>query len=70
MVDNTCDKCFDGLVIRMDDQPETVRARLAVYHAQTEPLKGYYDAQGKLVVVEGQFEVAHTTRDVFKAIEA
>ena len=33
----------EDLVQREDDQEETVRHRLAVYHAQTEPLLGYYE---------------------------
>ena len=44
--------------------------RLAVYHEQTEPLKDFYAARGKLAVVEGQEEVADTTALVLKALEA
>ena len=61
-VQDVCDKCGGPLAIRKDDKPETVRDRLAVYHAQTEPLIDYYRSKGKLVVVEGQEEVADTTR--------
>ena len=45
-------------------------ARLAIYHEQTAPLKGYYEAQGKLVTVQGQEEVAETSKLTLKAIEA
>ena len=38
---------------------------------QTEPLKAYYEKQGKLVnIVEGQEEVADTTRLTLAALEA
>ena len=40
------------------------------YHNQTEPLKDYYEKQGKLYIVEGQEEVADTTALTFKALEA
>ena len=40
-----------------------------MYHAQTEPLKSYYEAAGKLRIVEGQEEVKDTTALVFKALE-
>lgn len=33
---------------RADDKPATVRARLATYRAQTEPLLAYYDKKGLL----------------------
>ncbi len=61
-VDGVCDKCGDTLVQRKDDHPDTVKERLQVYHDQTEPLKDYYAAAGKLVIVEGQEEVADTTK--------
>lgn len=65
-----CDMCGSALVIRKDDEAATVRDRLAVYHAQTEPLKDFYSKTGKLSVVEGQEEVADTSALVLKALEA
>lgn len=65
-----CNVCGDELVQRKDDKPETVLDRLNVYHEQTEPLKDYYEKTGKLIIVEGQEEVADTTALVFKALEA
>ena len=41
-----------------------------VYHEETEPLKDYYQKQGKLFVVEGQEEVADTTKLTLAAVEA
>ncbi len=64
-----CDKCGSELITRKDDSPETVRNRLAVYHASTEPLKAYYAAAGLLREVEGQEAVEDTTRLVFEALE-
>ena len=51
--EGVCDNCGSELTVRKDDKPETVRARLATFHAQTEPLKDYYAAQGKLKCVDG-----------------
>lgn len=67
--EGVCDVCGEELVQRKDDKPETVIDRLRVYHEQTEPLKDYYAATGKLVTVEGQEDVADTTALVFKALE-
>lgn len=69
-VDGVCDKCGGKTVQRRDDQPETIKERLRVYHEQTAPLKDYYAKRGKLTVVEGQEEVADTTKLTLKAIEA
>lgn len=68
-VDGVCDECGGELVQRKDDAPETVLERLKVYHDETEPLKNYYEQQGKLVIVEGQEEVADTTALTLKALE-
>lgn len=63
-----CDKCGAELIRRKDDAPETVEARLKVYHDQTEPLKGYYKESGKLVIAQGQEDVEDTTAVVFAAL--
>ena len=68
-VEGKCNFCDGALVIRKDDEPETVKNRLEVYHEQTEPLKDYYKSCGKLLCVEGQDEVKDTTRLVLAALE-
>ena len=65
-----CDLCAAELIIRKDDAPETVRHRLEVYHATTEVLKRYYDAQGKLRLVEGNQSIEGANGDILKAIGA
>ena len=66
--EGVCNLCGEELVIRPDDEPQTVQNRLKVYHDQTEPLKSYYKAQGKLIEVEGQDEVEDTTALVLSAL--
>jgi adenylate kinase len=55
--EGVCDQDGKPLSRRKDDDPETIRKRLATYHAQTEPLKDYYDERGLLRRFDG-------TRDV------
>ncbi len=66
--DGICDKCGAELFIRPDDAAETVLKRLNTYHTQTEPLKDFYAKKGILLTVEGQEEVADTTRLTFDAL--
>ena len=66
--EGVCDLCGHELTIRKDDAPETVRNRLAVYHASTEVLKDYYRAQGKLRLVEGNQSIEGANREILKAI--
>ena len=61
-----CDFCGGELTIRKDDAPETVKARLETYHKETEPLKAFYEARGKLKSVDNQPTIEATT-DVIKA---
>ncbi|MBP5790886.1 MAG: nucleoside monophosphate kinase [Kiritimatiellae bacterium] len=61
-VEGVCDKCGEKLVIRKDDNPDTVKDRLAVYHAQTEPLIKHYSGKGILKTVDGTQNVAATAK--------
>jgi adenylate kinase len=52
-VEGKCDKCGGELFQRDDDKEETIRKRLEVYKAQTEPLIDYYSKKGILKSVSG-----------------
>ena len=63
-----CDNCGGKLVQRKDDAPETVKARLEVYHQETEPLKAFYKQRGLLKPVENQTTVEGTTEAILRAL--
>lgn len=63
-----CDSCGAALTIRKDDAPETVLQRLATYHAQTEPLIGFYAARGKIRHVDGTAGLEDTTKAIVAAL--
>ena len=58
------------MVQRDDDKPETVRHRLEVYHQQTEPLKGYYQAKGLLTLVDNRPTIEATTQAIMEALQS
>ena len=66
--DGVCDACGKELVIRKDDAAETVRNRLKVFHAETEPLKDFYQKLGILKLVEGNQPIENATRDILAAL--
>lgn len=66
--EGVCDTCGGPLVQRDDDKPETVRKRLEVYHAETEPLKGYYEEKGVLSPVANQDTIEGTTQVIMEAL--
>src|SRR5271156_4252953 len=48
-----CDKCGGELYQRDDDSEDTVRERIKVYHAATQPLLDYYRRLGLLAEADG-----------------
>ena len=52
-VEGICDHCGAELVIRKDDNPDTVKDRLVVYHRETEPLIAFYEKKGLLRRIDG-----------------
>jgi adenylate kinase len=64
--DGVCDQDGSRLIQRDDDQPETVKNRLAVYHEQTEPLILWYGERGLL----RRFEGTRTPEEVNSHIRA
>ena len=52
-VDGICDKCGAELVVRKDDNPDTVKDRLVVDHRETEPLIAFYEKKGLLRRIDG-----------------
>ena len=69
-VNGVCDRCGSaGFVRRRDDNEEVVRARLEAYHAQTEPLIGYYRRQGKVSPVDGMADIPAVAREIGQALE-
>ena len=65
-VENVCDTCSGELYQRDDDQEDTIRQRLEVYHEQTSPLIEYYRERGGLREVDG----AGSISDIFDQIAA
>lgn len=63
-----CDKCGGELIQRADDNPETIKNRLNVYHDETEPILAYYEDMGLLVKVQGQDRLEDTVKCVNKAL--
>lgn len=66
--EGVCDACGGALEIRKDDAPETVKSRLQVFHAETEPLKAFYENMGVLTEVKGDQPIDDATRDILAAL--
>lgn len=65
--DGVCGRCgSEELATRVDDEPETVRARYEVYRRETAPLIDYYRAAGLL----REIDAAGNRDEVFARVEA
>jgi adenylate kinase len=64
-----CDMCGAELIRRADDNPETVRDRLRIYHEQSEPLKGFYERLGRLKCIAGTGGLEDISRRIMEALE-
>jgi adenylate kinase len=60
-----CDRCGSTeFVRRKDDNPETLKARLEAYRAQTAPIVPYYRRKGLLKEVDGMATPDQVTREI------
>lgn len=50
--------------VRSDDNVETLKKRLEVYHAQTAPILPYYEGQGRLKTVDGMASIDEVTQEI------
>jgi adenylate kinase len=66
--EGVCDKCSGELFQRDDDKEATIKKRLEVYSAQTEPLIGYYKNKGILKSVSGTGSIDEIFKKVIEVL--
>ena len=66
---DVCDVCGEKLILREDDKAETVKKRLEVYHAQTQPLIDYYAKKKALLTVDGTQDINVVFNTIVNALE-
>lgn len=64
-----CEACGTKLIVRDDDNLETVKKRYDVYVEQTQPLADFYEAENKLVVIDGVGTVEEVFERIMKKIK-
>jgi adenylate kinase len=63
-----CDECGGALIRRADDNEETIRNRISVYKAQTQPVIDYYLEKGQEGLFH-QIDASKPADEVFAEIE-
>ena len=69
-LENKCDQCGAELFQREDDQPQTVRARLTVYHQQTAPLVEYFRSSGRLLSVDASQPMEGVYKQILNLLQS
>ena len=54
---------------RADDNEETIKKRLNVYHTQTSPLKDHYKKQNKYISIDGNKEIDQIFNSIIEELE-
>lgn len=67
-IEGKCDYCGTDLIIRKDDNKETVEKRLAAYHEQTAPLFDFYSERGVMVELDGTKEIDEIAKEIFNIL--
>lgn len=68
--DGFCDSCAGELYQRDDDQENTIRNRMEVYHQQTAPLENFYQAQALLKKVDGMAPISEVQQQIVALLQA
>jgi adenylate kinase len=68
--EGVCDACGEKLIQRKDDNEETVKNRLKVYHETTAPVINYYDERKLLSVVDGIGDIDEIFNSIVTALES
>ena len=66
---NQDDLTGEELIIRPDDQAETVKNRLNVYHLQTKPLINYYNNKRLIKTVNGEKNITEVRDNILELIQ-
>lgn len=64
-----CDKCNGQLIVRKDDETDTVKKRLKVYETTTAPLIDYYNCNHLLVNIDGARPIDEVFEDIKRHVK-
>ena len=63
------DDTGEDLIVRDDDQENTVRKRLEIYHKETSPLIKYYESNAKVCHIDGEQDINQVSKSIDKVLK-
>jgi len=67
--EGVCDNCHGELIQRKDDNEESVKNRLAVYHKDTQPVIKFYENKGIVINIDGFQPIEKVTSNILGMLE-
>ena len=64
-----CPKCDGELIVRLDDNLNSIKKRLEEYKKETIPVVNLYKKRGELIVINGEQSIEDVFKDVLKSLK-
>lgn len=64
-----CHECGGELVVRKDDNEESIENRMEYFEQSVVPVIKYYEKQGRLIRINGEQSIQDVFKDILKAID-
>ncbi|MEI6499017.1 MAG: nucleoside monophosphate kinase [bacterium] len=63
-----CDKCGGSLIVRADDNEETMRKRIDFYLPRIKEMVEYYSKKNKVIIIDGEKSVSEVSKSILEQI--
>ena len=63
-----CDLCNSPIVVRSDDQPETIRERLRIFREDTAPVIEFYEKLGLTQTIDASRDAEEVYKDILAVV--
>lgn len=67
---SVCEKCGGELITRTDDTPDAIKVRLQTFDEKTLPVIREYEAEGKMLKVDGEKSIPEVTSDILSVLKS
>ena len=64
-----CSECQGKLITRDDDNPESIKKRIATFYKLTLPAIDHFDRTGKIITMDGDRSIEDTKTTIFSIVE-
>lgn len=66
---DVCDRCGQKILIRKDDKPEVIAARLKLYHQEVRPILIYWGKNNGLLKINGEQNIKEVEKEIMNKLK-